>query len=769
MKIRTIIEVAAVVSGFVLLVTFAPSAFQESGAKFRLDYPLARQLSADAVRSFWKSDISTWRMRLEPALKNRYSLRMWQDRYGKSDIDYIATADAVKLTFNGPGKQPDYFVTLAGNGRIIELDRKTARRAANDQDGPIDQAAIAQNAFRLLTGELSSQFRQQETTPLENGMKEFRWTAGSTHPSMSWDVAVRVDKSALRTARLTPRIEEDERVRLLKPVGPLGDTALVVTGVTVFTGGTIVVIVCIFAGMRKLVDRKAFFIASGLMFAIGVLPSYMGNPNGGHLVQYFFICLLFGAALAVGQISARETEWEQWRGMRLVLGGYVRARGIWVALAWGALWSGILACIPIVIQGSGLFPDTHMGVLAWSLQILNRIPGLSPLAGIWDPKTVTLFGVLLPWLTNRLGVRSVGIVLFACLAALLGFYSTPFASGLQAAITCSLITTVLTLALYLRHGLLAVMGASLFAEMLTLAALFWNSPSPFLQRNGVWILALLAGCTALILIALRFSKEVEPVDMMAERFLSNRERLKAAFSMAQQAQQRLLPAEAPRVPNFSIATSCHPAKDVGGDLFDYFRLADGRFGFCVADVSGKGMPAALYMTLTKGLLAAASPEAKGLSDLTRRVNRHLHIACKRKMFVTAAFAAVDAESRTVEYLRAGHNPALLLEAATGKARYLVTPGVGLGLAGPAVFDRGARTEQYPLSPGDLMVFYSDGVTEAMNDKLELYGEERFQAVLERIGSRPAQDVLEAIRKDLSAFMGSEPPHDDITLLVLQTI
>ncbi|MBI4902239.1 MAG: PP2C family protein-serine/threonine phosphatase [Acidobacteria bacterium] len=782
MTIRSSLAFAAALAGLALFFTLAPKAFQERTAKLRLDHPLMRQSTSELVKDLWNTDVSKWDVRPEPSLRYRYSLRMWQERYASTELDHILSADSVKLTFTDPAKRRDFVIVISGNGRIAEVEARIRRGGRKNDPAEASPASdtIAAKAFTLLAGPYAASFHPEAkdmdedekpgSKPSTSSAREYRWRAGSSQRSLDWDLQVRVESDGLRYARLTPQIDDQARRELLLPVGTLGDTALVVIGVAYGTGATIAGILFVFAWMRRMVDKRAFYTASGLMFAAGIVTHYLSS-NGGFWVPvvYALLCLLFGASIAVGQVSARETEWSAWRDMCLLLGRKFRARGIYQSLAWGALWGGTLAAIPVVVRGSGFFPDVHFGVLGWLLQILHRVPAISYLEGIYDTRILALFGILLPWITQRIGVRWISIAVFFPLSVALGFYSTPFVSGHQGALACSVLTTAVYLGIYLRLGLLATLAAALSSECLLLSALFRNSLSPHLQQHGTWLLLAMAAALTAVFIGMRFSVEMEPVDRMASRFLSQRERLKAEFSMAQQAQQRLLPPQPPSLPGFAIATACQPAREVGGDLFDFFRLADGRFGFCVADVSGKGLPAALYMTLTKGLLAAASPESPGLADLARRVNRHLHVACKRKMFVTAVMAAVDSDTRALEYLRAGHNPALLLEKSTGKARYLTTPGVGLGLAGPALFDRAAKTGQFPLASGDVLVFYSDGVTEAMNEKLELYGEERFQQVVERIGNKPAAHILEAIRKDLAAFTGTEPPHDDITLLVLQTI
>jgi sigma-B regulation protein RsbU (phosphoserine phosphatase) len=259
------------------------------------------------------------------------------------------------------------------------------------------------------------------------------------------------------------------------------------------------------------------------------------------------------------------------------------------------------------------------------------------------------------------------------------------------------------------------------------------------------------------------SFEIHPREVI----VNERARLDAEFAVAAQAQQRLLPDRAPRVEGFTIAGSCTPAHEVGGDLFDYMPLPDGNLGLCVADVSGKGVQGALYMTLTKGMLASAQPQQLTLPALASRLNRHLLATGRRKTFVTMSLATLAPAERKLTHIRAGHNPPLLFRAATGDWSLLKPRGLGLGLASPPAFDRLLEQQEVRLDPGDVAVLYSDGLTEMMNADNELYGEDRLAAAVRSAASHGAQAIHDAILDSARTFQGEAEQHDDLTLLVLK--
>ncbi len=294
------------------------------------------------------------------------------------------------------------------------------------------------------------------------------------------------------------------------------------------------------------------------------------------------------------------------------------------------------------------------------------------------------------------------------------------------------------------------------------------------QKNGIFgpfALALGVVLLAGLLIA-RSGKEAVEGDPRATipdfaSFRAEREKLQAEFSVARRAQQGMLPQSMPNIPGYSIAASCTPSLEVGGDLYDFLQLPDGRIGIGVADVSGKGVPAALYMTLTKGLLAAVSGDSAHLSNVVVEVNKHLHSVTRKKVFVTMALGFLDAEKRLLECVRAGHNPMVWRQATKDKTILVAPPGLGLGITAGKIFSTQLKVEEMSLAEGDVVVFYSDGITEAMNRDLEQFGEDRLMDVVAQTDKLDAAATHDLILKTVREFLGGIHPQDDMTLVVLR--
>jgi serine phosphatase RsbU (regulator of sigma subunit) len=229
----------------------------------------------------------------------------------------------------------------------------------------------------------------------------------------------------------------------------------------------------------------------------------------------------------------------------------------------------------------------------------------------------------------------------------------------------------------------------------------------------------------------------------------------------------MLPSAPPVIPGYDIAAICRPAREVGGDLHDFLPLSGGRYGRVVADGSGKGVPAAVYMTLTKGLLASVSEYRDDPGQILREVNRHLYTACKRKLFVTLFLAIIDPSTDTVTFSRAGHNPPVWRQAARNQTSLLRPQGIGLGLDSGGVFDRCLAVEQIQVAPADGLFLYSDGITEAMNSRSEEYGEERLMQIAARTDGLGATAARDMVLADVGEFLGRTAPQDDQTLVVVR--
>jgi len=248
------------------------------------------------------------------------------------------------------------------------------------------------------------------------------------------------------------------------------------------------------------------------------------------------------------------------------------------------------------------------------------------------------------------------------------------------------------------------------------------------------------------------------------REVEERERLEQDLRLAREIQESLLMAELPALPWIEARAVNVPSRSVGGDYYEVFDVEDGRFGFAVGDVSGKGVAAALLMSTLQSAFLGLCGVEKDLARICQRINDFLSRRTSPERFATFFLGRLHADSGgavRLEFVNAGHNPPLLLRDVS--CRRLMGGGMPLGLFP----DTGYEVQEARLGPGDLLVCYTDGVTEAMNAEEEMFGEDRLEEVLEGCGGARADDVVRRVREAVSTHTRDEPQYDDLTLLVLK--
>ena len=241
-----------------------------------------------------------------------------------------------------------------------------------------------------------------------------------------------------------------------------------------------------------------------------------------------------------------------------------------------------------------------------------------------------------------------------------------------------------------------------------------------------------------------------------------RERLETEVQLARQIQQSLIPEILPFLSGWDLAARWRTARQVGGDFYDVMELSDGRLGLFIADVSDKGVPAALFMALTRTLVRAAVIETESPAEALRRVNDLLIPDTQQGMFVTAVYAVLYLDSGELIYANAGHNPPLWTTQ-DGKVERLTRTGMALGvIEGEKIEERSIR-----LTEGDCLLLYTDGLNESFSPEGDIFGEERIIAALQTGKKKSAERILQGIESELNDFVGDEEQSDDLTMLLLR--
>jgi len=243
--------------------------------------------------------------------------------------------------------------------------------------------------------------------------------------------------------------------------------------------------------------------------------------------------------------------------------------------------------------------------------------------------------------------------------------------------------------------------------------------------------------------------------------------LEAELRNASEIQRILLPETAPDIPGFEIAARNVPARLVSGDYYDFFPIGTSHVGVAIADVCGKGIPASLLTAMCRSVLRANARENLSPAGVMSLVNRNLFPDIREDMFITAIYAVLSADGRSLMLARAGHTSPLIWRKATGKVEEVKAPGLAVGVDKGNVFDRITRDVNVSMETGDVMLLYTDGVDEATDHKGLLFGVDRIKTVLGLAAPNGAQAVIQALCDAITKFMGGDPQTDDITLVAVR--
>ena len=312
-------------------------------------------------------------------------------------------------------------------------------------------------------------------------------------------------------------------------------------------------------------------------------------------------------------------------------------------------------------------------------------------------------------------------------------------------------------------------GLRLLLEILTLlsatifgsAVVIWLQPLFSLAQPRAVTLIVLANAALAVIVGISLSTydRMRAQIEASHRELRRTEALEREMEIARDVQRELLPREAPSVRGMQLAGICRPAKAVGGDYFDYLQLGDGELGLVVADVSGKGVAAALHMACLQASMRSLFHLSENTGELNALLNKQLYRSSSGSRYATLFTGRFDAATRTLAYSNAGHHPPLLLSG--GELSRLSEGGLPIGMFEGSSY----RSQRQQLRAGDLLALFTDGITETPNGHEEEFGEARLIELLRRHRDLPLERIIEHAEHELAAWSGGAEAHDDVTLVL----
>ncbi len=746
-------------------------------------------------------DTASWSVTVDSELQRNSDYYLFRDP--NQTVAPFLSATVINVTLRNVVEKREFEISLAHNGRVISWSRSEPK--PKDPPPPIPAAepkSRAEAAFATLAGPLRSRFEFRSESESSPGAKQYSWELNlPDEPRLKLSAEAKVDNGVVTDASLRPTFSP-QYLDSIRKQRLLLNGMTVVYPIVLLLGLLVGLIYYFLNIVHKEIRHRSTLILFGAIllliafwiFTGGVFDSIYydisGTPqlqryNLGFLVAAFVVSLLsmvfalpFFILWGAGYPFASRLKPNPLATLEAVLQGHPQSRLVGGSVLTGMALGFLLPVFPMLIAWSGLFGNTQARTPEMLAEILTTRTHLMSLPT--EPAIIsfyiffTLYVFLVPLFSQLLRrpflVRCVAVVIGIASLAGSGFFQTSFLWAVVLAGFSMLLLDRLTYRVDIVAALVALLAGDFALKVCALVA----QPAATIHSAGLrgWILLGGLGVLAAY-VALRgkvlAGEEVHPVWTTDEQRINrvDRDRLKAEFDVARRAQEQMLPSNPPQLPGFEIAAVCKPAREVGGDLYDFIELPDDRLGIVVADVSGKGVPASLYMTLTKGLLASIAEVTSDPGQILREVNRHLYVACGKKMFVTLLLGVLDPVSRSFSYARAGHNPPVWRQRASQSTSLLHARGIGLGLNRGDVFDRTLLVETIQLRSEDKLLLYSDGITEAMNDQRLEYGEGRLMQAAERADGLDARATRDAILDDVTAFLGKTLPQDDQTLVVVQ--
>jgi len=246
-----------------------------------------------------------------------------------------------------------------------------------------------------------------------------------------------------------------------------------------------------------------------------------------------------------------------------------------------------------------------------------------------------------------------------------------------------------------------------------------------------------------------------------------KQRMEEDLTSAKDLQESMLPAECPVIEGYQLAAKSTPAREVGGDFFDFIETDENKLGLVIGDVTGKSVSGALVMSASRSIFRMLSEEDFSVADIMIRANRRTKKDIKSGMFVALLFAMLDNKEKLLSICSAGQTQPIHYVAETGEAKLVETEGDSFPLG---ILDDPDYQETYiQLKPGDKIMFYTDGIVEAMNAKEEMFGFERLLEIMQHAGDKDATALLNETVDSVNAFAGNVAQHDDLTIIVLGVI
>ncbi|OQX87952.1 hypothetical protein B6D60_02845 [candidate division KSB1 bacterium 4484_87] len=806
-KIDTLIFVLGILGLFVYLYLY-PKSLPEGAIKA----PLDKKLIVEKAKEFLDAQSVEWRkFRARPAfVHNANALHYYQINSGIEQANKkIADGEVPVFYWRVRFRQPQNLDNLIKVSRenddtaenvvqkmtkdtlIVDLTTKGevfgfAISVSLDSIEAVPRDSALQIALQFLQRRSQinlNDYQLLDPDDTENDLtpvKKFVWERNTKIDDFSEKLTVKVAGSGI--VQFTRFFKPPKNYQASNDYPELKGLIIVLVFVIIFI---LMLVLFIYKSRNDQIEQKHNMLLSvfiALFWSIMLVQSLLASDTRGLLLFFMplitttpFIFLGFLIASSLGESEARE------------------------------VWPEKLFTIDMFRSGSFFFPQWSMSILRgfslafislgilvlgiqlfdWKLDFFTTIDkeqlykkfSVVPVFYIFVQGAVsvsfgeTVFRLFTISFLKRLLKKTVFVFIAAALTWLISFgaYSQVHFSSFWLTLTMNLVLACLLIFFFMKWDFLTVLwGAFSFYLIRELHPfLFFGNESLIYNGYALWVFLGVVFIIALLGLRSKYQDKVlrEYVPDYKIR-QQERERLARELEIAKQVQASFLPEKNPQISGLDIASVCIPAKEVGGDYYDFLPLGESKLGIVIGDVSGKGIPAAFHMTLTKGFLKSQAKLDLSPRELLINLNELFWENVKRGTFISMIYGIIDVRERKFTFARAGHNPLLILKSREG-LRSVLPKGLALGLTSGEVFGSNIDEYELPLSAGDVLILYTDGFSEAMNPDKEEFGEENLEKLISELGHHSAQGILNLIENNVRQFVESAPQHDDMTMIVMK--
>lgn len=676
-------------------------------------------------------------------------------------------------------------VDLQGNPIRFELrydeDEERASEKSSVSEAHNREAAemLADTLIRMYGGEWSFDEVTQKLSP-----------AGTIHQYL-WKQNRKIagEHVSLQIAVINGRVQGFEKIiKIPKPYSENKNREDWEGAVILVLFLLLFILVVIYLVQRLRSDLMDF--KSGLVPAIVVFLGYFiyywsqtasatGEPGWammlGFVITVPFVAGGMWALYSVGESLTRET----WAEKLMVL-DTLRRKALFPELAFALFRGGALAIIGLgsisVLNYIGIRfcngsftlgnPPLYFWEFRWpSIYALSK--GL--FSSVYIVVTYCLF--LITVIRRRLS----NVVLIAAILLLLwSFTSMPVPRLMPYALRMGVngLIGLLFVVFFLRYNFTTVTVGAIGMPVLFYGVAALNVSDGHFTLHGFILLALF-GIMLVVAVLAYYSQapagDVAPYVPDYLQRIYEKERIQRELEIARNVQLTFLPRRNPEIKGMDIATLCLPAKEVGGDYYDFIEIDPRKLGVVIGDVSGKGISAAFYMTLTKGFLKSQAQTVSSPRQILINMNELFYANAERGYFISMIYGVFNLNDRTLTFARAGHNPMILRRPGRGMTEEISPPGIALGLEKGDVFTRTIEERKIGIEEDDVFLFYTDGLNEAQNAYHDEYGEDQLRKIIEAYNQGTAAELLEKIQEDIRGFSSGAPQHDDMTAVVIKIV